>query len=105
MIDLRKALIFTKHAGDIDSWMASGVQDDISALEEGDWAEMEAILGSLRVQKQNTAGLAAREQGERTFTPMSENDANEADDYARRFEGIIKDDEYEAVVGEIYRLA
>ena len=113
MINLRKAKIYRKYDGDYDALLNAGTSDERSALEEGDWSLMASIVFDLETQKlvaQKNAKPPEPRKGTytlegRTYTPMTETEAKEANAFAERFNGLIKESEYEAVLGELYGLA
>jgi len=103
MITLEKVQVYLKHNGDIDSWLRDASPDEKSIINAGDWSEIESIVDELNILKKKNKNIKP-DSTQRTYRIMTEEEVENAHKETMRFTMVVPD-EYEAVIGELWKIA
>ena len=106
MITVEKVQIFKRFGGNYDAFLSEGSLREKSIFGEGEWSEIEYILGDLAFEKRNRLPHQHdSDSDEITLTPMTDEQYAIANEQANRFADLVADAEYESVLRELWEVA
>jgi len=103
MITLEKVQVYLKHNGDIDSWLRDASPNEKTIMDTGDWSEIESIVDELNILKKQNENINP-ESNQRMYRAMTKEEVENAHKETMRFTKVVPE-EYEAVIGELWKIA
>ncbi len=98
--------MYSKYSGDIDAWLKKASAYEKSLFSEGDWGLIESIVDELGISKRKMESeRKVTVPSERTFTPMTEEEVENAQAETNRFKNIVDENEYEEVLNVLWKFA